>query len=171
MESKSTNIKAMLLHLGGLCQYIFPFGNFVVPMVLWSMVKDDSAYLDNHGRRVLNFQISILVYTVILAAFAIPVLLFGVLKHIPINSYWDGSFHMVSDISPENITGINIIAFLCVLLIIVMYAVSFFLSLIAALKAVDAKVYQYPATIVFLKYLPEEPLAQTVEISPPDSPY
>lgn len=164
MESKSTNIKAMLLHLGGLCQYIFPLGNFIVPMVLWSIVKEDSIYLNNHGRRVINFQLSLLMYTFIIAAFAIPVLLFGVLSHVPLNSYWNGSVDMFDNISPENITGITILAIVCLAFAVMMYAVSFFLVLVAAVKAVDGHVYQYPATIKFLKYLPEESIVQPAEI-------
>lgn len=48
---------ALLMHLLAL------FTGFVGPLVIWLVKKDDSAYLDQHGKEALNFQISLLIYS------------------------------------------------------------------------------------------------------------
>ena len=55
----------MLNHLSGLAGFFFPFGNIIAPLILWSMKKDESSFLDAHGKEAMNFQISIAIYTVI----------------------------------------------------------------------------------------------------------
>ena len=55
-------IYALLLHLTNLLHVPFP----VVPaLVMWLIKKDDSPFIDDHGREAINFQISLLIYYVI----------------------------------------------------------------------------------------------------------
>lgn len=57
---------ALGMHLSPLAFFwIGPFA-FAVPLVLWLVRKDHSAFADDHGREVLNFLISLLVLTVAL---------------------------------------------------------------------------------------------------------
>ncbi len=44
---------AMLCHLLGI------FTGFLGPMVLWLVRKDQSSFVDHHGRESLNFQITL----------------------------------------------------------------------------------------------------------------
>ena len=53
---------AMICHLGGLAGFLFPLGNVIVPAVVWSMKRDGSELVDQHGKESLNFQLSILLY-------------------------------------------------------------------------------------------------------------
>jgi uncharacterized protein len=55
---------AVFCHLGGFALYVLPFvlGNVLVPLVLWLMKRNESAYVDEHGREALNFQISMTIY-------------------------------------------------------------------------------------------------------------
>jgi len=39
------------------------FTNFIGPLVIWLVKKDESEFLDQHGKDALNFQISILIYS------------------------------------------------------------------------------------------------------------
>lgn len=48
---------AMFCHLGGFAGYVIPFGNFIAPLVLWQMKKDDP-FVDDQGKEALNFQIT-----------------------------------------------------------------------------------------------------------------
>ena len=43
-----------------LCLVGFPSS---APLIVWLMKKDQSAYLDQQGRELLNFQVSYLIYT------------------------------------------------------------------------------------------------------------
>ncbi len=80
-----TNIKntATLIHLSSLSQYFIPFGNFILPLIIWSTNKDKSEYVDTQGKQVINFQLSLFLYAVVLSLIAIPILFVTVLKNVP----------------------------------------------------------------------------------------
>jgi uncharacterized Tic20 family protein len=54
-----------------LCLIGFPI---IGPLIVWLMKKDQSRYLDQQGRELLNFQISYFIYA-ILSALLIPLLI------------------------------------------------------------------------------------------------
>ena len=61
---------AMLCHLGELTGYCFNgLGSVVVPLVLWILKKDKMPEVNQHGKEALNFNISILIYVLVLFAF------------------------------------------------------------------------------------------------------
>lgn len=68
---------AMFTHLAALAGFIIPFGNIIGPLVLWQLKKDQSAYIDYHGKEAVNFQISITIYIVI--SIVLIVVLLGIL--------------------------------------------------------------------------------------------
>ena len=75
---------AALIHLSAFTVFIIPFGNIVAPLLLWILKKEDSAFVDYHGREAVNFQISITIYFAVATAFVIlligiPFLLFAFL--------------------------------------------------------------------------------------------
>lgn len=53
------------------------FTVFIGPLVIWLLKKDQSSYIDYHGREYFNFLISYAVYTLISGI--LMVLLFGML--------------------------------------------------------------------------------------------
>lgn len=64
----------MLTHLAQLLTYITGFGGLVVPLILWAFKKDRIVNMDIHGKSILNFQFSIILYSII----SIPLIfLFG----------------------------------------------------------------------------------------------
>jgi uncharacterized Tic20 family protein len=46
---------AMFCHLGGV------FGGFLLPLIIWLVKKDESSYIDYHGKEALNFQLTMLI--------------------------------------------------------------------------------------------------------------
>ena len=48
-------------------QCALPFGNIVGPLVLWSVKKEESEFVDHHGKEAVNFQLNMLVYGFIAA--------------------------------------------------------------------------------------------------------
>jgi len=56
---------AMLSHLGGLAGFLFPFGNIIIPLVIWLSKKDSSSYIAMHGLESLNFQISLTIAAIV----------------------------------------------------------------------------------------------------------
>ena len=51
---------ASLLQLSAFTKFIIPFGNYIVPFILWSTKKKESSFIDYNGKQILNFQLSIL---------------------------------------------------------------------------------------------------------------
>ncbi len=66
-SAKEERTYAMFCHLGALSGFVVPFGNIIVPLVLWLIKKDSSPFIDRNGRESLNFQISLLIYSLISA--------------------------------------------------------------------------------------------------------
>lgn len=56
---------ATLLHLSPFSNYIAPGAGIVLPIVMWVMSKDESPWLDAHGKVVLNWMVSSLIYMII----------------------------------------------------------------------------------------------------------
>ncbi len=69
---------AMLCHLSAFAGFFFPFGGIIGPLICWLTRKDESAWIDMNGKASMNFQLSILLYMVLV----IPLLF--ILVGIPI---------------------------------------------------------------------------------------
>jgi uncharacterized Tic20 family protein len=41
------------------------FGGLIVPLVLWATQKDKVYGMDEHGKQIINFQLSIIIYAII----------------------------------------------------------------------------------------------------------
>ncbi|HZJ19662.1 MAG TPA: DUF4870 domain-containing protein [Pricia sp.] len=71
---ESNNSLLVLTHLSQLLTYVTGFGGLIVPLVIWLTSKDKIAGMDEHGKSIVNFQLSMLLFVVI----SIPaILLFG----------------------------------------------------------------------------------------------
>lgn len=56
---------AMFIHLGGLLSLLdLIFLGAIASGVMWWLRKDESTFIDDHGRETLNFHLSILLYVV-----------------------------------------------------------------------------------------------------------
>ena len=55
----------VLTHLSQLLDYVTGFGGFVVPLIIWIVNKDKIHEMDEHGKAILNFQISMFIYALI----------------------------------------------------------------------------------------------------------
>ncbi|MDF7823511.1 DUF4870 domain-containing protein [Pontiellaceae bacterium B12227] len=58
---------AMACHLAAVAGYLMPFiaGNFLAPLVIWLIKREDGAFVDEQGKEALNFQLSLLLYSFI----------------------------------------------------------------------------------------------------------
>lgn len=52
---------ALLSHIGTLAGGVVPFGNIILPLVLWLTQKDKSDYVAYHSKESLNFQITMMI--------------------------------------------------------------------------------------------------------------
>lgn len=71
---------ATLMHLTLLLALIMPILSVIAPLVMWLAKKDQSPFIDDHGKETLNFHISILIYyaisgLLVLVAIGLPLLI------------------------------------------------------------------------------------------------
>ena len=76
--TKDEKTWAMLSHSSAFTGLIFPFGNFLAPLIIWLIKKEDLPFVADQGKEVLNFQISMVIY------FIISIILCFLLIGIPI---------------------------------------------------------------------------------------
>lgn len=147
LENHQKNI-ATFIHLSTFSRFLIPFGNFIGPIVLWIANKEKSEFVDEHGKQAINFQISILLYAIIIGTISIPFFIFNIFSgfdFIDFNGFHN--FHInIGKPSPLLYIGGALGA-----LAIVGFIIELILIVIASLKARDGVYYKYPFTINFLK--------------------
>ncbi|NJX16286.1 DUF4870 domain-containing protein [Tamlana crocina] len=71
---RQDNQLIVLTHLSQLITLIIGFGSLLLPLVFWLTQRDKVYQMDAHGKNILNFQLSLIVYCII----CVPlILLFG----------------------------------------------------------------------------------------------
>ncbi len=71
---RTDNQLLVITHLSQLLTYLTGFGGLIVPLVIWLTSKDNVVGMDEHGKSIVNFQLSML----LIAILSIPaILLFG----------------------------------------------------------------------------------------------
>jgi uncharacterized Tic20 family protein len=56
----------MFAHLSALLGLLVGGMTFLGPLIVWLMKKDESRFVDYHGKEALNFHLNILIYTLVL---------------------------------------------------------------------------------------------------------
>ncbi|TQV74874.1 DUF4870 domain-containing protein [Aliikangiella marina] len=69
---------AMFCHFAAFAGFIIPFGNVLGPLIIWLLKRDDSEYINYHGKEAVNFQITMLI------AFMISLILIVIVIGIPL---------------------------------------------------------------------------------------
>ncbi|WP_339895387.1 DUF4870 domain-containing protein [uncultured Algibacter sp.] len=64
----------VITHLSQLITLVTGFGSLLLPLVLWQTQKEKVYQMDAHGKNIINFQLSLIVYCII---FIPLILLFG----------------------------------------------------------------------------------------------
>jgi uncharacterized Tic20 family protein len=62
---RKDNQLIVIAHLSQLLTYITGFGGLLVPLIIWFTQKDKVQGIDEHGKAIINFQLSILLYSII----------------------------------------------------------------------------------------------------------
>lgn len=70
------------MHLSLFASIIVPGAGLVLPIVMWVTNKDQSTAIDQHGKNILNFLISMLIYAV--ASIALMFIFVGIFTFIAV---------------------------------------------------------------------------------------
>ena len=107
--------------------WVFPGSNFIIPLTLWLFVKDKSAAIDEHGKNILNFQIS---------WFLIGVIIWGVFCFL----FCDTRFYCALGNIPMHTAVLGLIGFVVGLFMIA-----------AAISAYKGELLELPLSYRFFK--------------------
>ena len=151
METTSEKNTATFTHLSTLSQYIIPFGNYIFPILIWTSYKDKSEFVNHHGKQALNFQLSLLLYTLILALIAIPIFVIVFLQNLPMEAVFNDEDFVIRNFNFEGNIGLLTIGATAVVLFGLLKVVEFFLVIYASIKTSNGEYYKYPLTIPFIK--------------------
>ncbi len=85
VESQRTY--ALFTHLAGLLSLLdLTLGGPIATLILWRVKASESEFLDDHGREAMNFQISLLLYS--LAAIPIGIITLGIGVPVVLFTVW-----------------------------------------------------------------------------------
>lgn len=62
---RTDNSLLTIAHLSQYADLVTGIGGFIIPLVLWLTQKDSVLGMDEHGRSILNFRISLFIYVLI----------------------------------------------------------------------------------------------------------
>ena len=139
---------ATFIHLSTFSRFIIPFGNFIGPIVLWAANKEKSEFIDKHGKQAINFQISVLLYAIIIGTISVPFFIFKLIRGLDVIDFHGfNNFHInLNHPSPLLYIGGTLGA-----LAIIGFIIELAFIVKASLTARDGELYNYPLTIKFLK--------------------
>ncbi|RDI11196.1 DUF4870 domain-containing protein [Flavobacterium sp. AG291] len=150
METIANKNTSTILQLSALTQYFIPLGNFIFPALIWSLKKNDSEFVDYNGKQAINFQLSLFLYSFLLAVIAIPIFLCTFFSNMDLIINSDGEW-IIEQFSLGNITWLVLIAVIAVCIVILLKTAELFLILYAAVKNNNGQRYDFPLTIKFIK--------------------
>ena len=145
------------IHAATLLKFFVPFGNFIIPLVLWIANKKDSAFADHNGKQALNFQISLLLYTIILGIISVPFLIvfftnifdFSFFGFEQLNYYNNANIQFDSDnfnlgawMLPLGLAGLAQGG---------LFILNIVYTILATLRTNEGQVYEYPISIKFIR--------------------
>jgi len=142
---------AAIIHLSTFSKFFIPLGNFILPLVLWTMNKDKSDFVDQHGKQAINFQLSILLYAIAAIVIAIPIFLYVFASSFPEEMLFNNHNIYIDGNDIQNASGLIIFGVLTGIVVMTVFIIEIVLVITAMVKANNGEAYKYPLTINFIK--------------------
>lgn len=153
MEYNKTNnyqTIAASIHLMTFGKWILPLGNFLFPLILWMINAKKSPFIDDHGKQAINFQLSITLYTVVLAFVGGGIIIGSMISGGP--TFWehlsDDSFFFTDNMGI--FSTIMASGIICGMAILVLTIIDLVCTIQATSAAFNGNNYKYPITIQFI---------------------
>ena len=141
------------IHLSTFLKYFFPFANFLAPLLLWTVNKD-KPFVNEHGRQAINFQLSILLYTLLIGLLCIPFFLVFAFDFVSLVDALDHTMHELKLQEIKNLSGYILLISLAALLLAGVFIFELYAVISATVQATKGKLYKYPLSIPFIKLNP-----------------
>lgn len=138
------------IHLSLFTKFFIPFGNYIFPAILWGNKKSESAFIDYNGKQAINFQLSILLYSITMFVIAVPAFLVTLFSNFTWTQIESGNI-IINDANFTHLTGFGILGVVCASLFGLLKIAEFFYIIYAAIKSNNGEKVKYPLTINFIK--------------------
>ena len=143
------NVSAFI-HMSTFLKYFFPFANFIAPLLIWTFNKE-KAFVDEHGKQAINFQLSVLVYTLIIGLICLPFFIIFATDFISLIETIDHNGGAFSVNNIQNLSGYILLFGLAILLLLGLFVFELYAVINASIHASRGQLYQYPLCIPFIK--------------------
>ncbi len=146
------NLSAMI-HASTFSKFFIPFGNFILPLILWTANKNEDNFVDHNGKQALNFQISILLYGVVLASIVAVLFFVFAFEFVGFIDIFELNRHNLSEFGHDRSGWGFHIMFMVVAFIlgIGLLILDIVCTILATLKSGRGERYTYPFTINFIR--------------------
>lgn len=150
MTTNNEHNNAFLIHLSAFTGYFIPLGSILFPLIVWNLKKDESEYVNHHGKEAVNFNLSFLLYYTVLLITLFPILfktifqLVSHVEHLDHINHFDQIQQLFSFGGWFSIFGI-------IVLVGSLSVFKFIIIIVAAVKAQQGEYFKYPLRINFIK--------------------
>ena len=136
----SENQKSLgaFIHLSTFSKYFFPFANFFAPLLLWTLNKE-KPFVNEHGREAINFQLSILLYTLLIGLLFIPFFMIFAFDFVSLIDAVDHTVHELRYQDIKNLSGYILLISLAVLLLAGLFIFELYAVISATIQATKRK--------------------------------
>lgn len=138
------------IHLSTFLKYFFPFANFMVPLLIWTFNKEKH-FVDEHGKQAINFQLSILVYTLLIGVICIPFFIVFATDFVSLIETIDHNAGDFSFNNIQNLSGYILLFGIAILLLLGLFVFELYAVINASIHASRGLLYRYPLCIQFIK--------------------
>lgn len=146
---------ATCIHLLSFGKWLFPLGNFILPILLWMVNSKKSTYVDHHGKQVINFQLSMTLYSIALFIIGALIIVIAFASGgIELIERLDGNDFPFSEDMGVFATMIGV-GILFGGAIILLGIIDLVYTIRGAMQANNGVLFKYPLTIPFLSTEPE----------------
>jgi len=146
--TKNDTQLAAAIHLSTFAKYLFPFGNFLLPIILWQS-NSDKKLIDQHGRQAVNFQLSILLYSIAIGVICIPFFVIFATDFVSLIEAIDNGMNSTKMSEIKNLTGYILLFAVAALLLTGLFFFELYAVITASMKASRGESYHYPFSINF----------------------
>ncbi len=148
--SENQKNTSAFIHLSTFLKYFFPFANYVAPLLIWTFNKE-KPFVDEHGKQAINFQLSILVYTLLIGLICLPFFIIFATDFISLIETIDNSAGNFSVNNIQNLSGYILLFGLAILLLLGLFVFELYAVINASIHASRGQLYKYPLCIPFIK--------------------
>lgn len=146
-NQKNTSV---FIHLSTFLKYFFPFANFIAPLLIWTFNKE-KAFIDDHGKQAINFQLSTLLYTILIGLLCLPLIIIFASDIISLAESINLNDGMFSINNIQNLSGYLVLISLVIILFLALFVFEIYAVINASIHASRGQLYKYPLNIPFIK--------------------